>query len=160
MNSVICLGLAMFFVGGLMGVPGAMADDFRSQCVQDANAVFEECRTVCREDLQAAKDECRNVPHECADVCRDTRDQCVDQAIDDLEACLSPCNTDLLAAKDTCRTVNDQDPAALDQCIDTAQVIAFVCRDQCRESFRLASALKECGKSFRGCIKNCLKPTP
>ena len=154
MKSITCLSLAVLFVGGLIGASGVTANQLRSQCVRDANDAFRDCRAYCQEEMQAAKDECRNIPHECAEACRTVRDACVDDAMDELDACLAPCNTDLLTNKELCRRLTDL--AARDHCIDGAQIAAFVCRDECRESARVAVALKQCGKAFRICLKGCL----
>jgi len=106
--------------------------------------------------MQAAKDECRNIPHACAEACRTVRDNCVDDAMDELEICLSPCTTELSKARIDCRSLYSGNETALDHCIDIAQLTAFACRDECRESIRVASALKQCGKAFRTCLKGCL----
>ncbi len=148
--------LGMFVVGGSVGIPDSSASEFQSQCIQDAIATRQECKALCQENFQMDKDECWDVPHECAETCRSARETCVDEALDDLDVCLIPCSNTLATAKEDCRLLYPQEPQDLDRCIDAAQLTAFICRDDCRESIHLAAELKSCRKTFRVCIKACM----
>ena len=150
--------LGMFVVGGLVGIPDSSASEFQSQCIQDAIATRVECKALCQENFQMDKDECWDVPHECAETCRSARETCVDEALDDLDVCLIPCSDTLAAAKEDCRGLYPLGSQDLDRCIDAAQLTAFICRDDCRESIHLAAELKSCRKTFRVCIKACMNP--
>jgi hypothetical protein len=74
----------------------------------------------------------------------------------ELTDCKAGCFATLSAARDNCRSLYATGTKELDQCIDQAQVVAFSCRDQCREDVR--PALAECRNTFRSCITLC--PTP
>lgn len=151
---------AMFVVGESIGIVESRASDSQFQCIQDAKTTFLECKTLCQENFQVDKDECWNIPHECAEICRSSRETCVDEALNDLDACLTPCNNTFVDAKADCRLLYAPGSIDLDRCIDAAQLTAFICRDECRESIHLAVALKSCGRAFRVCIKGCMNPTP
>lgn len=152
--------LGMFVVGGSIGIAESRASDIQFQCIQEAQTILLECKTFCQENFQVDKDECRNIPHECAETCRSSRETCVDEALNDLDACLSPCNNTFVETKADCRLLYAPGSKDLDRCIDAAQLTAFICRDECRESIQLADALKSCGKAFRVCIKGCMNPSP
>ncbi|MCX8071145.1 MAG: hypothetical protein N3C12_01655 [Candidatus Binatia bacterium] len=137
-------------------------------CVADAAHERNLCRDLCRENFQAAKDLCRNINHGCADACRAMRQTCLEGSPDNpgplatLRSCIDTCNAALDAEKNRCRT--EQCPegspdreTCLDACIDAAQVVAFHCRDGCRE--RARPGIKLCRDSFRACIRAC-PPAP
>lgn len=133
-------------------------------CVADAAHERNLCRDLCRENFQAAKDLCRNIDHGCADACRTGREACLEGTPENpgplatLRGCISNCNAALDAEKTRCR--NEQCPegtpdreTCLDACIDAAQVVAFQCRDNCREAAR--PGIKLCRDAFRSCIRAC-----
>jgi len=130
------------------------------ECVADAVAAKKDCKARCKDDFLVAKDSCRNVDHACADACRVGRSTCYDGPLAGVDACLAECNTALETAKAVCRTPQEppRDEAALDQCIDDAQVVGFKCRDDCRETLDRAT-LKLCRKAFHDCIQAC-PPAP
>ena len=49
-----------------------------------------------------------------------------------------------------------QGSADRDACIDQAQVVAFMCRDECREGVQ--GSMKECRTILRNCLKACKVP--
>lgn len=155
--------IAMVFAGVLVGaawLPSpALAADVDPMCIKDAVAAKKDCQARCKDDFLLTKDNCRNVAHGCADACRAGRSTCYDGPLAAVEACLAQCATDLEAAKTACRNQEPPlDEAALDQCIDAAQVAGFVCRDTCREGLD-RTTLKLCRKAFRDCITAC-PPAP
>jgi hypothetical protein len=156
MRAVLVLfGAVALCLGGAFSLQPAEAATPNPQCVQDAKDVYKECRTACREEFQAAKDGCRDVNHDCAEACRLTFSDCVKGVMVALEGCKQPCLDDLVADIAQCRTDHAGDPAALDDCIDAAQVAAFMCRDACRETVQVGPELKQCRMDHRTCIRAC-----
>lgn len=125
-------------------------------CIGEARQQFLESQAQCREDFQLAKDDCLNRDHECMEVCRAERGVCIEAT--GLEAALKACSETIRAAKATCREQNPPDSAALDQCIDQAQVVGFQCRDTAREAAR--PALEACRVAFGTCARACPPPDP
>jgi hypothetical protein len=74
----------------------------------------------------------------------------------ELTDCKAECFATLSAARDNCRSLYAKETKEFDQCIDKAQVVAFSCRDQCREDAR--PAFVDCRNSFRSCITACPAP--
>ena len=136
-------------------VAGAITSN--PQCVHEANQTKKACVATCQDNFQVDKDMCHNVDHDCADACRAGRAVCVGPIHDALSSCLDGCQSTLDAAKADCRANNPQGSPERDACIDAAQVIAFQCRDQCREDVNHA-ALKQCQKIFHACIVTCPAP--
>jgi hypothetical protein len=139
-------------------VAGAIMRD--PQCVHDANQTKKDCVATCQENFSVARDLCRNVNHECADACRAGRKACVDPIRQVLTDCLGGCQATLDQAKADCRADPNNPPGStsLDTCIDNAQIAAFTCRDNCRESFNTQAnrdALKNCRRIFHACITTC-----
>jgi len=62
----------------------------------------------------------------------------------------------------SCGDANITDHNACYECVDPFQVIAFSCRDTCRDSFRQNSIVKQdkalCQTSFKSCIAQCPPP--
>lgn len=141
----VALGLSLVAVGAARA---------GNPCVGDAREQFTDDYAQCKEDYQVAKDNCVNKDHACVEACRAGREQCVIASglPDDLEQC----RTDLYAAKQTCRSNNPPDSSALDQCIDAAQVDAFVCRQDARRTAK--PAIRACRTGFRACVQACPAP--
>lgn len=122
------------------------------QCRRDAKSAYGTCRATCNEDFQFQRDACHNRDHVCVEGCRATRDSCRQPVEDQLSADIAACNA-------TRKTTVEQDCAAKpegperDQCIDDAQVAAFVCRDQAHEDARPGFAA--CRQLFRTCAQGC-----
>jgi hypothetical protein len=148
---VLCMVVMNMFI--LAGI--ARADEMVKMCVIDANAEYKECRQYCLENMQADKDSCRNINHACAEACREGFDTCIENPSDALDDCKAVCMSNLNVAKQQCRVNFGAGTGALDTCIDQAQIGAFICRDECRESIHLAAVLKQCRKAERACIKAC-----
>ncbi len=134
-----------------VGVGRAVAD---SQCMQDAKDQRTECRAACDDDFAIMRDLCRNIDPECAAGCRA-----------DLEACRAPIVAALESCVDACRAQLNADRAACprrgrgrDFCVDRAQVRAFLCRDDCRESLDVHAGLNACRLGFQSCMAGCGLP--
>jgi hypothetical protein len=127
------------------------------QCRRDAKETYKTCKATCREDYQFQKDACRNRDHDCVERCRTDRDTCRDPVETQLETALAQCRTTRDGAVQNCRTLFADPSPELDQCIDNAQVAAFQCRDQARETAR--PSFEACGDAFRSCAEAC-PPAP
>jgi hypothetical protein len=138
----------------LLSAGAARAVTANPQCVHDARQTKRACVATCQDNFTVDKDMCRNVNHDCADACRAGRATCVAPILDALSACLDTCQTALDAAKTDCRAQFAKGTAERDACIDAAQVVAFSCRDACREAVDHA-ALKQCRKIFHACVIAC-----
>ncbi len=73
-----------------------------------------------------------------------------------LAADIAACNATRETAIQNCRDLYPNDPVALDQCIDNAQVEAFQCRDTAREARR--PDIENCRALFRACAQACPPP--
>ena len=135
---------ALALAAALWALPAA------ASCTGDARKDFRACRAGCKEQFQTARDGCLNRDHTCVEGCRALRADCTDAT--GIEAALEACNDTLAAARRTCRQ-NHEDGPDRDQCIDQAQLVAFQCRDQARETAQ--DALLQCRKAFRACTKGC-----
>lgn len=127
-----------------------------NQCVVSARAEYLACKTDCRDDFVQARFTCRGVEPACGRACLAGRQVCLDNARAPLEACVGQCRGDLQTAKMSCPPPGDP---ARDACIDAAQLVAFVCRDGCREAWRsdpaTEAALQNCRETFRACVAAC-----
>jgi hypothetical protein len=143
----IVLGLAL-----ALGAGRAYAGD---PCIGDAKETFTECKGDCKEGYQLAKDNCINRLHSCVEGCRAGRSECVDAT--NLDEDLAACRDTLRADKEQCRTTHAGDDAAIDACIDQAQVVAFLCRKEARRTAK--PAITACRAGFRACVQAC-PPAP
>jgi hypothetical protein len=123
-------------------------------CINDAQQQFTETKAQCKEDYQAAKDACLNRDHDCMEGCRAGREEC--SLATGLDESLTACRDALRDAKATCRAIYAEGTPALDQCIDQAQILGFLCRREARRAAK--PALKACRAGFRACAQAC--PTP
>jgi hypothetical protein len=146
----------LFALTGLLSLLGPAAAPAANPCISDARQTVLECQAQCREDFQVAKDACLNRDHECVEVCRAERAVCVEAT--GLEAAIDACRETTRDAKATCRAQNPPESAALDQCIDQAQLVGFQCRDAAREAAR--PALDVCRVAFRSCARACPPADP
>jgi hypothetical protein len=159
---VFLFTLAIVFSGVLIFSSPAIAVTSNPQCVQGAKSARVDCVAACQESFRVAKDACRNVDHDCADACRAGYDTCIqnDPTLIALANCKAGCETSLEAAKTACREKYLQGTVERDACIDLEQIIAFTCRDECREDYNAAPAVKACRDQFRACIGSCPPATP
>ena len=133
--------------------PGAGAPIDPVQCKIDAKTALKTCRTNCREDFQVAKDACHNRDHACVEQCRADRDTCRQPVDDQLDTAIAACNAQLATDKANCLTAFPNPGTDQDQCIDNAQVTAFVCRDNAREAAR--PGIENCRQQFKTCVLAC-----
>jgi hypothetical protein len=152
----IALGMAAAF--GLGGGGTVVAQD-TTQCLTDAVDARKACKAECKDDFQTAVFNCKNVNPECGKACLEGRARCMQPFVQVLEDCLDGCRAQLEGDKADCQTRCSGDQACLDPCIDAAQVTAFICRDNCRESFRANESaqegIKNCRAAFRACVHAC-----
>ena len=125
-----------------------MAD---SECIQDAKEQRGQCRKECDEDLVIAKDLCRNIDPECAAGCRIEHAACRDGVIAELGTCVDACRVQLNIDRAAC----PKRGRGRDFCMDRAQVRAFLCRDECRDSLHVRRRLNGCRDDFRTCMRGC-----
>lgn len=121
------------------------------QCVKAAVAEYLECKATCKEAAQAARDACANRDHVCVDACREGRATCIEET--GREAGIEACNAVRDAAVANCKTIYGPGTPERDQCIDNAQLAAFLCRDGVRE--QTAAAVRACHTGFRACRRTC-----
>ncbi|MBI3768266.1 MAG: hypothetical protein HY271_07180 [Deltaproteobacteria bacterium] len=67
---------------------------------------------------------------------------------------MSQCNDTLADAIENCRTQAKADPD-FDKgaCVDTAQIVAFICRDDARET--AFPQFNQCRETFQSCVRAC-----
>jgi hypothetical protein len=161
-TKIFLCSLAMIFCGVLMLSSSAVAVTPNRECVQDAKDARNDCVTACKDSFMLTKDTCRNVNHDCADLCREDYDTCIenDPTLMALATCKADCQSTVEAAKVACREKYLERNPARDACIDLAQIIAFACRDNCREDYNSGLAVKACRADFRDCIKLCPPAIP
>jgi len=127
-------------------------------CILQAREELHSCHAECINDFRNERFVCRNVEPGCGRECLGRREGCVETASEPLVECLGSCQTTLIEAKATCAQSCNADQSCLDTCIDTAQVDAFTCRDNCREDFRAnggPAAIDVCRATFRECVRAC-----
>jgi len=159
---ILLCSLAIIFSGALILTSQASAVTPNPKCVLDAKDARNDCVSACQESFRIAKDTCRNVNHDCADLCRADYDTCIenDPTLMALATCKAGCQTNLESVKVDCRSQHAEGTPERDACIDAAQLLAFVCRDNCRENNNAGPALKACREDFRACIKLCPPAIP
>jgi hypothetical protein len=143
-----------------------------SQCIKDAKNTFGECKDQCKSDFDDARALCKNVAPGCFEACIDGRSECVDTARQPLTDCLDACDATLHQHRLDCKASAGcgapSDPcntnATFIACMNPFQLDGFVCRDGCRDTFRLdvnaRAALKACAKGFKACVKSCPPASP
>jgi hypothetical protein len=147
------LGVAM---AGLLAASHAKAVETDPQCVASEANEMAFCKAVCQANFKTAKDLCRNIDHDCAETCRAGLEGCLDGPngpLTQLDACRIGCADDLESAVTNCRNTTTIGTPERDQCVDAAQVLAFQCRDTCREG--VATGLRQCRDLLKGCIQAC-----
>src|SRR5262249_39620598 len=89
----------------------------------------------------------------CAAQCNDQGRSCRQAAYEALETCTQPCRQGLVSDVQGC--IGQRGEKA---CIKQAFQTARSCRQPCRATYR--SAMKQCGKTERGCVHGCLTGNP
>ena len=136
-------------------------------CRQQAKADYKSCKTDCRSDFTDARAACLGVSPGCFAACLDGRKECIDTAEQPLTDCLALCQPPLDAAKAACRTQcgcgGSSNPCGFNPCfigcVNPAEDVAFLCRNACRDAFRLntaaQAAIAACKTGFRSCVDAC-----
>jgi len=167
-GGALVLSAAMVLAGSAWS--SARAD---AACVLNARANFRSCVSQCKSDFVAARLTCRNVQPACGEACLAGRQACLDNVEAILKTGQLPgggtlancssgtdqCKAIFDAAKQACGAPCQPSDAQCTGCVDNAQVVAFECRDTCRESWRtnpiVVSMLQSCQSSFKACIQKC-----
>jgi hypothetical protein len=169
-HKIVVIGLMAcgLFVGAGFATAGDPA------CVLQAKQDYLSCKSDCRDTFRDDKFRCRNVDPTCGNACLAGRETCLEPYLQVLTDCTDHCRVVLGQGKQDCAqgcgcTVPgpscqsnccDNDPGSCyNQCVDGKQVDAFVCRDNCRESFhndtQLQQNIKNCRAAFRACVQVC-----
>ena len=152
-------------------VAGAVVDP---ACFLQAKNDYVQCKSDCRDTFRDDKFRCRNVQPACGNACLAGRERCLDPYLQVLTDCTDGCNATLRQGKQACAdgcgcnvpgpncTTNccANDPSSCyNTCVDPKQVDAFVCRDNCRESFHsnatLQQNIRNCRAAFHTCVQAC-----
>ena len=141
-------------------------------CVQNAKDNFLACKSQCKSDFVDAKLTCRNILPSCGEACLAGRQQCFDNVdaikqtgqvpggttLDNCSGGTDACKAAFQAAKQACGVPCNGDAPCMD-CVDQAQVANFLCRDACRDSFRINPIViaeqANCRNSFQACVHAC-----
>lgn len=151
LSAMITLGLLL-----TVGVGGAAAE---SECVQGAKEQRGQCHMACDEDFSIARDLCRNIDPVCGAGCRIALAECRAPIVSALESCIDGCRERLNADRAAC----PRRGRGRDFCVDRAQVRAFLCRDECRDTLQVRAGLNACRQAFNTCMNGCgipAEPTP
>lgn len=151
--------LAVACIGG--AVATAQADP---ACLAQSKETFKACRQQCSDDYTDDKFRCRNVEPSCGNACLAGREVCLEPINAILDTCLDGCKGTLQTTKQNdCNVPPPCAPGdtACNDCVDAAQIDAFVCRDSCREDFRAnhTDDVKQCRAIFRACVHACPPPS-
>ena len=168
LKGVLVLSAAMVLAGS--GFSNARAD---ATCFHDAKANFLSCVHQCKSDFIATRLTCRNVDPVCGAACLAGRQQCLDTAQAILQTGQLPdgsmlascsggtdqCKANLQTARRACGAPCQPTDTQCTGCFDNAQVVAFECRDTCRDSWRtnptVMAMLQSCQSSFKACVQKC-----
>ena len=153
MRFVNVLFISVLLSGAFGYTPIAMGVEANPQCIDDAKKEFEFCKEGCKENFLVDKDLCRNINHDCADNCRAGHSTCVYPYLEKLDNCKDACDVALEAQKSSCREQYGEGTSERHNCIDSAQIAGFVCRDRCREG--VSAEIKQCSKVLGTCVKKC-----
>ena len=149
---VVCVLLAL----GAAAAPASVSPS--PSCVLQARQELQTCKAECINDFRNERFVCLNVEPGCGRECLGRRESCIEIATAPLDECIGGCRTTLQASKDSCARTCGENESCRDSCVDQAQVDAFVCRDNCHESFRTGggeAAVEACRQQFRGCVLGC-----
>ena len=167
------LGRILVLAGGVLLAGGRPARAGTASCLADAKANFLSCRNQCKSDFVDTRFTCRNVQPACGEACLAGRQECLDTVEGILKTGQLPdggalancgggtdaCKAALQAAKRQCGTPCQATDAQCNECVDNAQVVAFQCRNGCRDSWRtnatVIAMLQSCRNGFRTCVSAC-----
>jgi hypothetical protein len=164
------IGLVLWAAALLLFTVGAAGDASADRACKDAaKAEYRDCKNDCKIELRLEKDLCRNIDPACGLECRVERAGCIEPFEDALDACTDVCRTDRVDAKADCQLITD--PILRDQCIDAAQIAAFICKDNCREDtvvddpntpevdpVHWRAGVRACRQAAHACFRACPPP--
>ena len=87
------------------------------------------------------------------ETCRDARTTCNEPARSALASAVAACEAERRAAVAACETANPGGGSALDQCLETADTNAFLCRDAAGQT--QAPAFAACVEQYVACVRAC-----
>src|SRR5947207_2386790 len=141
--------------GGVFLSPG-VARAVDPACILQAKSDYVACKTDCRDNLRDDKFRCRNVDPACGNACLAGRERCLEPYLAVLTDCIDGCHATLQQGKADCAqqcgctlgpncqsNCCDDQNTCYNDCLDPKQVAAFVCRDNCRESFHSDETLQQ-----------------
>jgi hypothetical protein len=108
---------------------------------------------ACNQTANADKSACRNKDAACAESCRDARTECDAPARSALAAAIAACEGERRAAAAACQAANPVGSPLLDQCLESADTDAFICRDTATKA--QAPAFAACVQQYVGCVRAC-----
>src|SRR5262249_46823447 len=120
-------------------------------CIVAAKDQYVETIQACKDTMLEAKDSCLNRDHGCVEICRASPYHCVVDT--GLPAAVAACNAQRDIDINTCKVLWPAGSDDRDQCIDNAQVTAFMCRDDARDTYK--DKLVACRTGFKTCAKAC-----
>lgn len=107
----------------------------------------------CNQIANADKSACANKDATCVESCRDARTTCDAPARAALASAVAACEAGRRAAVAACKTANPGGGSALDQCLETADTNAFLCRDAAGQA--QAPAFAACVEQYVACVRAC-----
>ena len=130
----------------------ARATDPAQECRKNASSDRHDCNAVCSDNYQAAVLLCGTT---CAQGFASDRQACRAPARATLQAAIKACNDARTAAIKSCRDQYkvDHNLDNKNACVDTAQIAAFICRDDAREA--AFPALNACNEAYQICVHAC-----
>jgi hypothetical protein len=151
----------------------AAGADVDPTCIPSAKDNYRACKDLCKDDFRSAKLTCRGVEPTCGTACLAGRQACLDtidailqtgqlpdaSTLPDCTDGIDGCRARLEAAKQTCGAPCAPGDQVCDTCVDAAQVTSFICRDTCRESWRMNATVvgmqQSCRDTFKACVQAC-----
>lgn len=150
--------LVLAVLGVLLVFSATFAQEDPGQCRRLATERYNQCRADCQDVFITEKDGCRNIDHACAEQCRANLAACVAPYQQALDQCFDVCGDTLRTTREECRTIPD--PVLKQQCLTSAELANWVCRERCRVTTRVEGkwwrqGMVECRRAARACFKAC-----
>ncbi len=133
--------------------PGAGPVGNPATCLQQAKQNAVACLGTCRTNFLVEIDACHHKSHSCVDGCRATRTSCAAPIVAQLNAAIAACNATRDQQIQNCNQSFPPGSPGLADCIENAQVQAFMCREDAQEQAQ--PSLNQCQQNFVGCVQNC-----
>jgi hypothetical protein len=122
-------------------------------CALEARRARSAARMECNRTANADKSACANKDAACAEGCREARTTCNAPARSALASAIAACDAERRAAAATCEATNPGGGSALDQCLETADTNAFLCRDAASKA--QAPGFAACVEQYAACVRAC-----